>query len=66
MASVSNLFSKFVVKTEIYPSEALFRFSTLRWLLALLTNIRLGWKYWTGTNALAYHKHLQITDKKVL
>jgi hypothetical protein len=33
-------------------------------LLALPTNIRLGWKGLTGTKTLAYYEHLQITDEK--
>jgi hypothetical protein len=32
--------------------------------LALLTNIRLGWKDLPGTNTLAYHDHSQITAVK--
>jgi hypothetical protein len=33
-------------------------------LLALLINIRLGWKGLPGTNALAYYeKHLELTKE---
>jgi hypothetical protein len=35
-------------------------------LLALPTNIRLGWKDFPGTDTLAYYEHLQITDVKSL
>jgi hypothetical protein len=35
-------------------------------VLGLTSNNRLGWKGLTGTNTLAYHRHLKITDKKVL
>jgi hypothetical protein len=35
-------------------------------LLALSTNIRLGWKGVPGTNTLAYYENQLITDKKVL
>ncbi len=34
-------------------------------LLALPANIILGLKIMSGTNTLAYHKHLQITDVKI-
>jgi hypothetical protein len=47
-----------------YPSEAPFRCSTLGSLLALPTNIRLGWKGLPGTNALAYYKNSGCTAVK--
>jgi hypothetical protein len=34
-------------------------------LLALPTNIRLGWKGLPGTNTLAYYEYSYITDVKV-
>jgi hypothetical protein len=33
-------------------------------LLDLLTNIRLGWIYLTGTNTLAYFTLIPMSDKK--
>jgi hypothetical protein len=32
--------------------------------MALLTNIRLGWKCLPGTNTLAYYEHSEIMDVK--
>jgi len=48
----------FAGKAGAYPSEAPFRYSLLGSLLALPTNITLGWKSLLGTNALAYFKNL--------
>jgi hypothetical protein len=48
-------------KARAYPSEPPFRYSTNRArLLALPTNIRLGWKSFPGTNTLAYYKNSYI------
>ena len=44
----------FAGKTGAYPSEAPFR------LLASPTNIRLGWKGFPRTNALAYYEKAQL------
>jgi hypothetical protein len=49
------------VRLLAYPrSGALERFFTL----ALLSNIRLGWKGLRGTNPLAYYEHLLIAIAK--
>jgi len=45
----------FVNKAGTYLSEAL-----KDRLLALPTNIRIGWKGLPGTNPLAHYKHLKI------
>jgi len=50
-------------KAGAYQNNASFRCFTL---LALPTNIRLGWKGLAGTNTLAYYEHLQITAVKSL
>jgi hypothetical protein len=42
-------------KGGAYPNKASFRLLLAR-LLALPTNIRLGWKGLPGTNALAYYE----------
>jgi hypothetical protein len=47
----------FVGKDGMYPSEALFRRSTLGRVPGLLVNIRLGWEGLQGTNTLAYYEH---------
>ncbi len=39
--------------------------ASLRQALALLANIRQGWKSLPGTDTLAYHEDSRITDKKV-
>jgi hypothetical protein len=44
-------------KTGAYLSEASFRFLTLDMLLALPTNIRLGWKILPGTNTPSYYEN---------
>ncbi len=48
----------FVCIARPYPSQAPFR------RLALLTNIRLGWKRLPVTKTLAYYEHSSITDAK--
>jgi hypothetical protein len=48
----------FAGKARAYPNEAPFR------LLALPTNIRLGWKGLPGTNALGYYENPKITAVK--
>jgi hypothetical protein len=48
------------VLTQVYLTGA----PLLGKLLALPKNIRLGWKGLSGTNTLAYYKHLYITGFK--
>jgi hypothetical protein len=48
----------FADKVGAYPSKAHFR------ILALSTNIRLGWRGLPGTNTLAYYDNPQITAVK--
>jgi hypothetical protein len=58
----------FAGKAGAYPSEEPFRFHSsphstpplLGRLLALLKNIRLGWKGLAGANALAYYEKVQL------
>jgi hypothetical protein len=42
------------------------RYFTLGYALALLANIRLGWKSLPRTNTPSYYKNSKITDKKVI
>jgi hypothetical protein len=53
VASISNL-----------PKWSTFQFLLLVKLLALLRNIRVGWKNFTGTNTPVYYQYLYIMDKK--
>jgi hypothetical protein len=54
----------FASKAGAYLSEAPFKYSTLGKLLALPTNIRLGWKGLPGTIALACIKsHIYVRKK---
>jgi hypothetical protein len=46
-----------VGKVRAYLSEAPFRLSLWGTLLALLTNITLGWKTLQGRNTLAYYEN---------
>ncbi len=54
----------FVSKSGAFLSKTHFRFYPLEMLLALPTNIVLGWKGLTGTNTLAYYEHFYITVVK--
>ncbi len=45
-------------KARAYLSETPIRCSTLGWLHALTTNIRLGWKSLPWTFVLAYYENL--------
>ena len=54
----------FTVKGGAYPSETPFCFSTQGVGTALLSNIRLEWKFLPGTNTLPYYEHLYITVVK--
>ncbi len=49
-----------------YPRVEHLKGASIGQVLALPTNIRLGYKGLPGTNTLAYYENLLITDKKVL
>ncbi len=52
-SSLTSLFFK--IKPGAYPLAECLKDATLRYALALLTNIRLSWKSLPGTNTLAYY-----------
>jgi hypothetical protein len=52
------------VRPAAYPIVEHLKGASLGEAPAFLTNIRLGWKYLQGTNALAYYKHFLITAMK--
>ncbi len=54
----------FASNAGTYPSEAHFRLKILGTLLALPTNIRLGWKSLSGTNTLPYTNIRILRPKK--
>jgi len=55
LTSLSSLM--FVIKTGAYPSGTLKEAPEFDGLLALPTNIRLGWKGLPGANTSTYHDH---------
>ena len=57
LASISSLVQRFVDRLEPTRVEHLSTDPYNARLLALRTNIRLGWKSLLGTNALAYYEN---------
>ncbi len=58
MASLPSLFYCLQVRPGAYPRVEYMKSSSLQGrLLALPTNIRLGWEGLQGTNTLAYYEH---------
>jgi hypothetical protein len=54
----------FVSKAREYSRMEHLRGASIDYAMALLANIRLGWKSPLGTNTLAYYEHWQIADEQ--
>ncbi len=64
LSILSSLVKYLWVRPGACPSKAPPKFSTLGRLLALPTNMTLGWRYLLGTNTIAYYEHSQVTEEK--
>ncbi len=53
------------IRLGAYPEVEHFKGTSVGCSLALLANVRLGWKGLPGTNALAYFASSSATEKKV-